>query len=105
MSEPKGINLRYLTQGMIKLGPDQLPENFFTWDRTAQIKWVEEYWLKLTWEDLLAGIQYLGEDEDFFLDCIEVEDEDQYPILAKTPAWQSFMAEDSQILEPVEERS
>jgi hypothetical protein len=96
-----GLNIRFLAQGMIKLYPDDLPAGFFSWAREDQIGWVREYWDNLSREDLLKGVAYLDIEEDATPDCLEVDDED-YDVLARTPAWTAFDRPGASVLEPVE---
>jgi hypothetical protein len=94
----QGLNIRFLAQGMIKLSPDDLPDGFFSWSREDQIKWAKDYWDHLSREDLLEGVAYLTIEEDSVPDCLEVDNEN-YDILAQTPAWDR---PGSSVLEPVE---
>ncbi|MDD5643010.1 MAG: hypothetical protein PHX53_15275 [Syntrophales bacterium] len=96
-----GLNIRFLAQGMIKLTPNELPEGFFSWSRKDQIGWVKEYWDSLSREDLLEGVSYLTIEEDSVPDCLEADNED-YEVLARTPAWAAFDRPGSSVLEPVE---
>ncbi len=95
-----GLNIRFLAQGMIKLPPDDLPAGFFSWSREEQIKWVKEYWDNLSREDLLKAVAYLEIEEDSVPDCLEVDNEN-YDILAQTPAWETFNLEGASVLKPV----
>jgi len=97
MSEAHGLNIRFLAQGMLKLGPDQLPPGFCDWSRDDQIKWVQEFWESCTREDFLKALAYLDLEEDSVPDCLEVDDE-EYTILAETPAWTAFCSEGAQKL-------
>jgi len=101
MSEAHGLNIRFLCQGMMKLGPEQLPEGFLAWSREDQIRWAQEFWADRTRKDILDAVAYLTVEEDSVPDCLEVDGKD-YPILAQTPAWEAFNAPDSQVLIPVE---
>jgi len=96
-----GLNIRFLAQGMIKLSPDDLPAEFFSWSREEQIKWAKEYWDGLSKNDLLKAVAYLDIEEDSVPDCLEADNEN-YDILAQTPAWAAFNRTGSSILEPVE---
>jgi len=96
-----GLNIRFLAQGMIKLSPDDLPAGFFSWSREEQIKWAKEYWGHLSRDELLKAVAYLDIEEDSVPDCLEVDNEN-YDILAHTPAWVAFNREGSSVLEPVE---
>ncbi len=96
-----GLNIRFLAQGMVKLTPEELPAGFFSWTREEQIKWAKEYWDGLPREDLLKAVAYLDIEEDSVPDCLEVDNED-FDILARTPAWVAFNLEGSSVLEPVE---
>jgi len=96
-----GLNIRFLAQGMIKLTPEELPEGFFSWAREEQIKWAKNYWDRLSREDLLDGVAYLTIEEDSLPDCLEVDNEN-YDILARTPAWAAFDRPGSSVLGPVE---
>jgi hypothetical protein len=95
-----GLNIRFLAQGMIKLSPDDLPAGFFSWSREEQIKWVKERWDNLSREDLLKAVAYLEIEEDSVPDCLEVDNEN-YDILARTPAWAVFNQTGSSVLEPM----
>ncbi|MFZ5451280.1 MAG: hypothetical protein ACOZF2_05340 [Thermodesulfobacteriota bacterium] len=97
----QGLNIRFLAQGMIKLSPEELPEGFFSWAREDQIKWAKDYWDRLSREDLLDGVAYLTIEEDSVPDCLEMDNEN-YDILAQTPAWRAFDQPGSSALEPVE---
>ncbi len=97
MSEAQGLNIRFLAQGMLKLGPDQLPPGFFEWPREDQIKWAQDFWEKCTREDFMKALAYLDVEEDSVPDCLEVDDE-EYTILAETPAWKAFCSEGAQKL-------
>jgi hypothetical protein len=96
-----GLNIRFLAQGMIKLSPDDLPAGFFSWSKEEQIKWARERWDNLSREDLLKAVAYLEIEEDSVPDCLEVDNEN-YDILAQTPAWAAFNRTRSSILKPVE---
>jgi hypothetical protein len=102
MSEAHGLNIRFLSQGMMKLGAEQLPLGFFSWSREDQIKWAQDYWGNRSREDILNAVAYLTVEEDSVPDCLEI-DGDDYPVLAQTPAWEAFNAPDSQVLIPTEE--
>jgi hypothetical protein len=95
-----GLNIRFLTQGMIKLSPDDLPAEFFSWSREEQIRWAKDHWDHLSREDLLRAVAYLEIEEDSVPDCLEVDNEN-YDILARTPAWAAFNRTGSSILESV----
>jgi len=97
----QGLNIRFLAQGMIKLTPEELPEGFFSWAREDQIKWAKDYWDRLSREDLLDGVAYLTIEEDSVPDCLEMDNEN-YDILAQTPAWAAFDRPGSSVLEPIE---
>lgn len=97
----QGLNIRFLAQGMIKLTPDDLPAGFFSWSREEQIKCAKKYWDGLSREDLLKAVACLDIEEDSVPDCLEVDNEN-YDILAQTPAWAAFNREGSSVLEPVE---
>ena len=97
MSEAHGLNIRFLAQGMLKLGPDQLPPGFCDWSREDQIKWVQDFWENCTKEDFMKALAYLDIEEDSVPDCLEVDDE-EYTILAETPAWVAFCSEGAQKL-------
>jgi len=60
----RGVNIRYLAQGMIKIPASELPKEFFSWEM----------------------------------------DEDDYPVLAQTPAWEAFNAPNSQMLKLAPEK-
>ncbi len=96
-----GLNIRFLAQGMIKLSPDDLPAGFFSWSREEQIKWAKERWNSLSREEMLRAVAYLEIEEDSVPDCLEVDNEN-YDILARTPAWVSFNLTGSSVLEPME---
>jgi hypothetical protein len=96
-----GLNIRFLAQGMIKLSPDDLPAEFFSWSREEQIEWAKERWNNLSREDLLKAVAYLDIEEDSVPDCLEVDNEN-YDILAQTPAWAAFDRPGSSVLEPIE---
>lgn len=96
-----GLNIRFLAQGMIKLSPDDLPAGFYSWAREKQIEWAKERWDTLSREDLLEGVAYLTIEEDSVPDCLEMDNEN-YDILAQTPAWAGFDRPGSSVLEPVE---
>jgi hypothetical protein len=102
MSEAHGLNIRFLSQGMMKLGAEQLPPGFFAWPQEEQIRWAQEYWEERTREDILGAVAYLTVEEDSVPDCLEI-DGDDYPVLAQTPAWKAFNAPDSQMLNPFEQ--
>ncbi len=95
-----GLNIRFLAQGMIKLSPNDLPEGFFFWSREEQIKWAKERWDSLSREEMLKAVAYLEIEEDSVPDCLEVDNEN-YDILARTPAWVSFNLTGSSVLEPM----
>jgi len=95
-----GLNIRFLAQGMIKLSPDDLPAGFFSWSIEEQIKWAKERWDNLSREDLLKAVAYLDIEEDSVPDCLEVYNEN-YDILAQTPAWAAFNRTGSSVLEPL----
>lgn len=95
-----GLNIRFLAQGMIKLSPDDLPSGFFSWSREEQIKWAKERWDNFSREDLLKAVAYLEIEEDSVPDCLEVDNEN-YDILARTPAWFAFNLTESSVLEPM----
>ena len=97
MSEAHGLNIRFLAQGMLKLGSDQLPPGFFEWARDDQIKWAQDFWENCTREDFLKALAYLDLEEDSVPDCLEVDDE-EYTILAETQAWKAFCSEGAQKL-------
>lgn len=92
MSEAHGLNIRFLAQGMLKVGPEQLPPDFFAWPRDKQIEWALAFWDARSWQELLDGVAYLTIEEDSVPDCLEVDDE-EYTILAETPAWTAFCSE------------
>ncbi|MDD2904189.1 MAG: hypothetical protein PHU44_17315 [Syntrophales bacterium] len=96
-----GLNIRFLAQGMVKLSPDDLPAGFFSWSREEQIKWAQKRWASLSRKDLLEAVVYLDIEEDSVPDCLEVDDEN-YDVLARTPAWAAFDRPGSSVLEPVE---
>ncbi len=96
-----GLNIRFLAQGMIKFSPDDLPAEFFSWSREEQIKWAKERWDSLSREEMLKAVAYLEIEEDSVPDCLEVDNEN-YDILARTPAWVSFNLTGSSVLEPME---
>jgi hypothetical protein len=96
-----GLNIRFLVQGMIKLSPDDLPAGFFSWSREEQIKWAKERWDNLSREEMLQAVAYLDIEEDSVPDCLEVDNEN-YDILAQTPAWTAFDRPGSSVLEPIE---
>lgn len=95
-----GLNIRFLAQGMIKLSPDDLPAGFFSKSREEQIKWAKERWDKLSREELLKAVADLEIEEDSVPDCLEVDNEN-YDILARTPAWAAFNLTGSSVLEPM----
>jgi hypothetical protein len=95
-----GLNIRFLAQGMIKLSPDDLPAGFFSWPREEQIKWAKERWDNLSREEMLKAVAYLEIEEDSVPDCLEVDNEN-YDILARTPAWAAFNLTGSSVLEPM----
>jgi hypothetical protein len=97
-----GLNVRFLAQGMVKLSPDDLPPGFFSWSRAEQIRWARERWDKLSREELLRAVACLDIEEDSVPDCLEVDNEN-YDILARTPAWAAFNRVGSSVLEPVEQ--
>lgn len=97
-----GLNIRFLAQGMVKLTPDDLPEGFFSWTREEQISWAREWWDSFSRDDLLQAVACLDIEEDSVPDCLEVDNEN-YDILARTPAWVAFNLPRSSVLEPVEE--
>ena len=97
MSEAHGLNIRFLAQGMLKLGPDQLPPGFFEWATEDQIEWAQDFWENCTREDFMKALAYLDVEEDSVPDCLEVDDE-EYTILAETPAWKAFCSEEAQEL-------
>jgi hypothetical protein len=97
----QGLNIRFLAQGMIKLTPEELPEGFFSWTRQEQIKWALKQWDSLSRDDLLKAVAYLDIEEDSVPDCLEVDNEN-YDILAQTPAWRAFDQPGASVLEPVE---
>ena len=103
MSNPHGLNIRFLAQGMLKLSPEQLPEMFFEWSVQDQIHWAKDYWESRTREDLLTAVAYLDLEEDSIPDCLEKDDE-EYTILAQTPTWRSYFCctPDSKELRPEE---
>jgi hypothetical protein len=96
-----GLNIRFLAQGMIKLSPDDLPKGFFTWSREKQVGWAKEWWDSLSREDLLEGVAYITIGEDSVPDCLEMDNEN-YHILAQTPAWKAFDQPGSSVLDPAE---
>jgi len=51
----------------------------------------------MTKQDFMQALDYLDPEEDSVPDCLEVDDE-EYTILAETPAWKAFMAEGAQKL-------
>jgi hypothetical protein len=93
-----GLNIRFLAQGMVKLAPEDLPAGFFSWSREEQIKWVKERWDNLSREEFLKAVAYLEIEEDSVPDCLEVDNEN-YDILAQTPAWVAFNLTGSSVLE------
>jgi len=95
-----GLNIRFLAQGMIKLSPDDLPAGFFSWSREEQIKWAKDRWENLSREEMLKAVAYLEIEEDSAPDCLEVDNEN-YDILARTPAWAAFNLTGSSVLEPM----
>jgi len=95
-----GLNIRFLAQGMIKLSPYDLPAEFFSWSREEQIKWAKERWDNLSREEMLKAVAYLEIEEDSVPDCLEVDNEN-YDILARTPAWAAFNLTGSSVLEPM----
>jgi hypothetical protein len=95
-----GLNIRFLAQGMIKLSPDDLPAGFFSWSREEQIEWAKERWDNLSREEMLKAVAYLEIEEDSVPDCLEVDNEN-YDILAQTPAWAAFDLTGSSVLEPM----
>jgi len=97
MSKAHGLNIRFLAQGMLKLGPDQLPPGFCEWSRDDQIKWAQDFWENCTREDFMKALAYLDVEEDSVPDCLEADDE-EYTILAETPAWRAFCSEGAQKL-------
>ncbi len=86
---------------MIKLSPNDLPEGFFSWSREEQIKWAKERWDSLSREELLKAVAYLEIEEDSVPDCLEADNEN-YDVLARTPAWAAFNLTGSSVLEPME---
>ena len=97
----QGLNIRFLAQVMIKLTPEELPEGFFSWTRQEQIKWALKQWDSLSRDDLLKAVAYLDIEEDSVPDCLEVDNEN-YDILAQTPAWRAFDQPGASVLGPVE---
>jgi hypothetical protein len=97
-----GLNIRFLAQRMVKLSPDDLPEGFFFWSREDQIKWARERLDNLSREELMKAIAYLEVEEDSVPDCLEVDDEN-YDILARTPAWAAYRADGSSKLIPLKQ--
>ncbi|MBW1953540.1 MAG: hypothetical protein JRI66_10725 [Deltaproteobacteria bacterium] len=97
MSEIRGINIRYLAQGMIKIPAADLPEGFFSWDKGEQVLWAKEWWEGVSRQALLDGVACLDIENDTWPDCIEI-DGDDYPVLAQTLAWEAFNAPNSQML-------
>jgi hypothetical protein len=97
-----GLNIRFLAQGMVKLSPDDLPEGFFFWSWEDQIKWARERWDNLSRDELMKAIAYLEVEGDSVPDCLEVDNEN-YDILARTPAWAAFNLTGASVLEPVGE--
>lgn len=95
-----GLNIRFLAQGMVKLSPEDLPAGFFSWSREEHIRWAKERWNSLSREELLKAVAYLEIEEDSAPDCLEVENEN-YDILARTPAWAAFNLTGSSVLEPM----
>ncbi len=95
-----GLNIRFLAQGMIKLSPDDLPAGFFSWSREEQIKWAKNRWDSFSRKDLLEAVAYLDIEEDSVPDCLELDDEN-YDVLARTPAWAAFDRPGASVLEPV----
>jgi hypothetical protein len=95
-----GLNIRFLAQGMIKLSPDDLPAEFFSWSREEQIKWAKKRWENLSREEMLKAVAYLTIEEDSVPDCLEVDNEN-FDILARTPAWTAFNLTGSSVLEPM----
>ena len=102
MTKPS-LNIRFLAQGMMKLAAEQLPQGFFTWPRENQIKWAQDFWDNRTRQDMLDAVAYLTMEEDSVPDCLEVDDQDNYPILAQTTAWKAFCAPGSQELVPLDD--
>jgi hypothetical protein len=97
-----GLNIRFLAQGMIKLAPEDLPAGFFSMSKEEQIKWAKAWWDKLSREELLKAIADLDLEEDSVPDCLEVDNEN-YDILAQTPAWEVFNLSGASVLKPEEE--
>jgi hypothetical protein len=95
-----GLNIRFLAQGMVKLAPEDLPAGFFSWSREEQIKWAKVRWDNLSREEMLKAVAYLEIEEDSVPDCLEVDNEN-YDILARTPAWAAFNLTGSSVLEPM----
>jgi hypothetical protein len=97
MSETHGLNIWFLAQGMLKLAPEQLPPGFYEWSRDDQIKWAQDFWENCTREDFMKALAYLDVEENSVPDCLEVDDE-EYTILAETPAWTAFCSKGAQKL-------
>lgn len=66
--------------------------------REEQIKRARERWDSLSREELLKAVAYLEIQEDSVPDCLEVDNEN-YDILARTPAWVAFNLTGSSVLE------
>lgn len=97
-----GLNIRFLTQGMVKLSPDDLPPGFYSWSREDQIGLVKDRWDTFSKKDLLEAVAFLDIEEDSVPDCLEVDNE-SYDILAQTRAWEAFNAPGGQVLIPTKE--
>jgi len=95
------INIRFLAQGMLKVPKIDVPEGLKEWPPEKVWEWAQEYLGKVTRDGLIAALAYLDVEEDSVADAVEANDEEDYPILVQSKAWDAFWRPDAREMQSI----
>lgn len=86
------INIRFVTQGMLKVSKEDVPEGLKEWPKEKVWQWALDYFEQLSKQAMVAAVAYLEPQEDSMPGCVEVNDDpEDFPILAQSEEWDAFM--------------
>jgi hypothetical protein len=91
----KALNIRFLTQGMVKAPKEDWPKDLDAMSKEQVYEWAKEYLNRMTTKELLQAVAYLeeGMEDDIWpgaVEALDAQGEDGYRNLAETRHWREY---------------
>lgn len=94
------VNIRFVAQGMLKVAKCDVPDGIKDWPKEKVWEWAQKYFEEHCSRlgEVMAAIAYLGPEEDCQPGAVELDDQEEYPILVQSKEWQAFNQPDAKEL-------